>query len=71
MAVTLADVLTRRTRLAMLAGRAALECAPLAARFMAQELGWNGAETALQIAKFTEEFELEYEAPGSSSQSHP
>ena len=71
MAVTLADVLTRRTRLAMLAGRAALECAPLAARFMAQELGWNGAETALQIAKFTEEFELEYEARIISSQSHP
>ena len=65
MAVTLADVLTRRTRLAMLAGRAALECAPLAARLMAQELGWDAAETALQIAKFAEEFEREYKASGS------
>jgi len=60
LAVTLADALTRRTRLAILAGKEALQCADVAAALMAKELGWNEAETARQIALLTDEFEHEY-----------
>jgi glycerol-3-phosphate dehydrogenase len=60
MALTLADVMTRRTRLAMVAGRAALNCAAIVAGAMASELGWSGEQTERQIAQFTAEFEREF-----------
>jgi glycerol-3-phosphate dehydrogenase len=60
MAVTLTDALTRRMRLAMLAGEAVLDCAHAAAELMANELGWNEAEKARQIEAFTAEFNREY-----------
>jgi glycerol-3-phosphate dehydrogenase len=62
MALTLADVMTRRTRLAMLAGPESLKAAALAAELMAAELGWDGEETTRQIAQFAAEFELEFTA---------
>ncbi|MEP7338791.1 MAG: glycerol-3-phosphate dehydrogenase [Acidobacteriota bacterium] len=62
MAVTLADALTRRTRLAMLAGEASLDCALVAAELMAKELDWNEAETTQQVEMFASEFACEYSA---------
>ncbi|MFN0107649.1 MAG: glycerol-3-phosphate dehydrogenase [Blastocatellia bacterium] len=60
MAVSLPDAMTRRTRLAMLAGAAALDCAPAAAELMANELGWNAEEQAKQIESFADELKREY-----------
>jgi glycerol-3-phosphate dehydrogenase len=62
MAMTLADALTRRTRLAMLAGRDAVSRAPIVAELMARELGWSAEETEWQIAQFLDEFEREFTA---------
>ena len=62
MAVTLADVLTRRMRLAILAGEEALVCAPVVADLMAKELCWNKEEISRQIALFSIEFNREYSA---------
>lgn len=62
MAVCLTDVLTRRMRLAMLAGEASLECAPVAAELMAKELGWDEAEIERQLVIFATEFRREYAA---------
>ncbi len=62
MAVTLADAFARRTRLAMLAGEASLDCAPVAAELMAKELDWSEAETAQQVEMFAREFDREYSA---------
>lgn len=63
MALTLADVLARRTRLCLLAGAATLGCAPAAAELMARELNWNPSEIARQRAHFTDEYEREFAAP--------
>src|SRR5262249_17031111 len=60
MALTLADVMTRRTRLAMVAGREALNCAAIVAHAMARELGWSSGQTKRQIAQFNAEFEREF-----------
>jgi glycerol-3-phosphate dehydrogenase len=60
MALTLADVMARRTRLAILAGTAALNCAAIAAELLARELGWSREQTQRQIAQFTAEFEREF-----------
>jgi glycerol-3-phosphate dehydrogenase len=60
MSMTLADVMTRRTRLAMVAGRGALKRAASVADLMARELGWSREETERQIAQFTAEFEREF-----------
>ncbi|MGH9853349.1 MAG: glycerol-3-phosphate dehydrogenase C-terminal domain-containing protein, partial [Blastocatellia bacterium] len=60
LALTLADVMTRRLRLAMLAGEDSLQCAAVAADLMARELGWNPEEVERQIAQFQAEFEREY-----------
>lgn len=60
MALTLADVMTRRTRLAMIAGEQALKCASVAASLMARELGWSQEETERQTAQFIAEFEREF-----------
>ncbi len=62
MALTLADVMTRRLRLAMLAGEDSLQCAAVVADLMARELGWNAEEVKRQIAQFRAEFEREYSA---------
>ena len=65
MALTLAAVMMRRTRLAMLAGEATFECAPVAAELMAKELGWDLDEVRNQLSKFVCEFKREYSAsPG-------
>src|SRR5262249_49504442 len=62
MALTLADAMTRRTRLATLAGRDSLGCATIAADLMARELNWSREETDRQIARFIAEFKREYAA---------
>jgi len=62
MAVNLTDALTRRTRLAMLAGAASLDIAPTAAELMAAELGWDDAERDRQLELFAAEFAREYQA---------
>ncbi len=62
LAVSLTDALTRRTRLAMLAGEASLGCARIAAELMAAELGWNKEEMTRQVNLFAGEFEREYQA---------
>jgi glycerol-3-phosphate dehydrogenase len=59
-AMTVADVLTRRTRLALLAGAASLECAPRVAELMARDLGWGEHERAAQVARYRAEYEREY-----------
>jgi glycerol-3-phosphate dehydrogenase len=61
MALTLSDALIRRTRLAVLAGERAVECAPVAAALMALELGWKDKEVKKQIDNFVWEFKQEYE----------
>jgi glycerol-3-phosphate dehydrogenase len=66
MAMTLADVMTRRTRLATVAGREALNCAAIVADAMARELGWSGEQTERQVAQFTAEFESEFEVSACS-----
>ena len=60
MAVRVADVLARRTRLLMLGGRDALFRARLVAEWMATEIGWDKAEVDLETERLTEEFEREY-----------
>jgi len=60
MALTLADAMTRRVRLAMVAGRDSVRCGAIAAEMMARELGWSREETERQIAQFTVEFEREF-----------
>jgi glycerol-3-phosphate dehydrogenase len=60
MAMTLADALVRRTRLAILAGEDSVRCSAAAAELMARELEWDDDELKRQIAQFTVEFEREY-----------
>jgi glycerol-3-phosphate dehydrogenase len=60
MALTLADAIIRRTRLAIVAGKESLKCASLVADLMARELDWSREETERQIAQFTAEFEREF-----------
>jgi glycerol-3-phosphate dehydrogenase len=60
MALTLADVMARRTRLAMLAGTEALNCSATVADSMARELGWSEEQTWRQIDQFATEFEREF-----------
>jgi glycerol-3-phosphate dehydrogenase len=55
MARTVGDVLARRTRALILNREAALAAAPVVARLMAPELGWDEAETARQVARFEAE----------------
>ena len=52
MALTLMDVLTRRTHIAALAPDQAKGIAPVVAGMLARELGWNAAETERQIADY-------------------
>lgn len=60
MALTITDVMTRRTRLAMTAGVAALDGAELVGDLLARELGWTMTERERQLADFKEELEREY-----------
>jgi glycerol-3-phosphate dehydrogenase len=62
MAMTLADTMTRRMRLAILAGRDSVTAAAAVAQTMASELGWSGEETERQIAQFIDEFNREFTA---------
>jgi glycerol-3-phosphate dehydrogenase len=71
MAITLADVIMRRTRLAILAGRDALNCAAIVADSMARELGWSREQTEKQISKFIDEFEREFAVSGCVSIGNP
>lgn len=58
LALTLADVLTRRTRIAMLG--AALNCVEKVADLLAGELGWDETQRAAQLAAFQQEYTQEY-----------
>jgi glycerol-3-phosphate dehydrogenase len=53
MALTLEDVLSRRTRALLLDAQAALEAAPLTASLLAKELGKDSAWEAKEVADFT------------------
>ena len=59
LALTIADVLARRTRIAMLGN--ALECVNKIADLMARELGWETTQKTQQIAAFKTEYEREYQ----------
>jgi glycerol-3-phosphate dehydrogenase len=60
MALTMADVLIRRTRLLLLEGKALLNVAPIVAELMANELQWDEDERQKQLAQFVLEYEREY-----------
>jgi glycerol-3-phosphate dehydrogenase len=60
MAMTLQDVLMRRLRLALLAGRDVLNSVDLVAEIMAHEIGWSADETGRKIEAFKNELEREY-----------
>jgi glycerol-3-phosphate dehydrogenase len=51
-AMHLEDVLARRTRISMEAWDRGVEAAPVAARLMAAELGWDEARTQLEIDRY-------------------
>lgn len=55
MAVSLDDVLTRRTRARLLDRRACVTAAPEVARLIAPHLGWNEDDIAAQVAHFRDE----------------
>lgn len=67
MALTLADALARRTRLAMLAGAEILQGAVAAANLLARELDWDEQEMKRQLAQFAAEYALEYAPPQAQS----
>jgi glycerol-3-phosphate dehydrogenase len=66
MALAITDVLTRRTRLAMLAGATTLTGAERVADIMARELGWSAAERSRQLEDLRQELVREYLAPDQS-----
>lgn len=66
MAVTVTDVMTRRTRLAMLAGVGSLAAARTVAAIIRQELGLTGEEELRQIEEYQLELTTEYAPPGQS-----
>ena len=49
-AVTIEDILSRRTRLAFLNAEAARDAVPRVAEIMTEELGWTAEERARQLA---------------------
>ncbi len=53
MALTLEDVLSRRTRALLLDAAATVAAAPAVADLLAPELGWSAEETSAQVAAFT------------------
>jgi glycerol-3-phosphate dehydrogenase len=52
MALTVEDVLSRRTRALLLDARAAIEAAPVTASLLAKELGKDSAWEAQQVKEF-------------------
>ncbi|MEI7548340.1 MAG: glycerol-3-phosphate dehydrogenase C-terminal domain-containing protein, partial [Actinomycetota bacterium] len=54
MAITLDDVLTRRTRARLLDRASTLAAAPAVADLLAGELGWSAEDTARELARFTD-----------------
>lgn len=60
MALTLADVLMRRTRLSIIAGKTLFDSAAAVAAWMAKELRWSEAECEKQLNEFMLEYEAEY-----------
>ena len=60
MALTPADVLARRTRLAMLAGEDSLRAAEVVASHLAERLGWTDAQRVQAIQEYQAEIEHEY-----------
>ncbi|HEV8116149.1 MAG TPA: glycerol-3-phosphate dehydrogenase C-terminal domain-containing protein, partial [Acidimicrobiales bacterium] len=63
MAVTVDDVLARRTRARLQARDASAEAAPVAAELMAAELDWSPEETARQVAAYVGSVTAERAAP--------
>jgi glycerol-3-phosphate dehydrogenase len=59
LAVSLADVMFLRTRIAEIDHAAAAEAAPAAARLMARELAWDGTEERRQRDTFEQELDRE------------
>ncbi len=64
MAVSLIDLLTRRTRAHLIDARATLESAGEIARLVAPELHWDEHERAAQLAKYTELVRHEFSRAG-------
>lgn len=64
MALTVGDVLSRRTRAQILDRAAALAAAPDVAALMAAELGWDAGEAARQVELFSADIESELVAEG-------
>ncbi|CAB4852423.1 unannotated protein [freshwater metagenome] len=71
MALSLDDVLTRRTRARIFDRGATLRAAPAVAALLAAELGWDAAETAEQLASFTAQCEAEEHAAVTAEQHEP
>jgi glycerol-3-phosphate dehydrogenase len=67
MAVTLDDVLTRRTRARLFDRAAALAAAPRAAALLADELGWDQTRVDAELADFTARCQAELTAAGLGS----
>jgi glycerol-3-phosphate dehydrogenase len=64
MATTVDDVLARRTRARLQARDASAGAAEAVGDLLAAELGWNGEETARQVASYLALVAAEREAPG-------
>jgi len=59
MAQSLDDLLSRRTRASIQRAQATLEAAADIAALVAPDMGWDAAETAEQVARFTESCQKE------------
>lgn len=66
MAVTVGDVLARRTRAQLLDRSAAVVAAPVVAELLGAELGWDTAERVRQVAAFESDVEAETAAEGAA-----
>jgi glycerol-3-phosphate dehydrogenase len=64
LAVTLSDLLCRRTRAHLIDARAAFEHAPTAARLVAGELGWDAARVDAEVAEYRSLCAHELDAAG-------
>ncbi|MGI9031964.1 MAG: glycerol-3-phosphate dehydrogenase/oxidase [Ilumatobacteraceae bacterium] len=71
MAVTLEDVLTRRTRAHLFDRPATVEAAPAVADLLAAELGWDADETAHQLADYLRLAEAEAESASAAASTVP
>ena len=64
MATTLEDLLTRRTRAHLHDARGTLLAAPVIAHVVADDLGWDEAVCASQVALYRRVVEREFDAAG-------